>query len=493
MFDDHAGATGTEPNHTDVDGDGEVSGLVLLEQLRARLAAELEAEDRAALLAGPVAPFGLGAVHDTLAVAAVSDTAGVSDDDLLAMASTIEAARRRLDAVSLHALAELDVHGVTDTRHGLITGSWLAQDAQLPIGACKARVKLAQKLRKSLPEVDTALAEGRISFDHARVLADAANPRILDDFALVAGNLVDAAFRSAFDRWKREVAGLAELLDADGGHRPGDDPCDNRLRIRRGLDNTLHLDGQLCGEGALIAEHAMNAKADELFHRYRADQELSADLRMPPHTTLLAMAAVELFREALAENADTSTPARPEVALIVNASDPGVVTNSDGMRIGDTERTTVLCDPVFRAVVMAVHGVVTDTGHQQRLVNREQRRALTHRDGGCVFPACDRPANWTDAHHVWHWQHHGPTQVPLLASLCRYHHGVSHRDGWTMYVTAGQWFWWTTPSGDTFWSQRHGHQRDGPIPHEDTCTGPTGPGPARNSTRPNSTGPPDTS
>ena len=33
-----------------------------------------------------------------------------------------------------------------------------------------------------------------------------------------------------------------------------------------------------------------------------------------------------------------------------------------------------------------------------------------------------------------------------------------------MHVTPDQWFWWETPSGNTFWSQRHGKQRAGPAP-----------------------------
>ena len=34
-----------------------------------------------------------------------------------------------------------------------------------------------------------------------------------------------------------------------------------------------------------------------------------------------------------------------------------------------------------------------------------------------------------------------------------------------MHKTVDQWFWWQTPSGDTFWSQRHGKQRTGPTPN----------------------------
>ena len=94
-------------------------------------------------------------------------------------------------------------------------------------------------------------------------------------------------------------------------------------------------------------------------------------------------------------------------------------------------------------------------GREIRLANREQRRALAKRDGGCIFPGCDCPVGWTDAHHVIWWEHDGPTDIWNLALLCRYHHGVTHRRGWTMTAAGDDWFTWTTPSGDTLHSQRH--------------------------------------
>ena len=59
-----------------------------------------------------------------------------------------------------------------------------------------------------------------------------------------------------------------------------------------------------------------------------------------------------------------------------------------------------------------------------------------------------------------------PPTIVILVALCRRHHGITHRKGWTMHATGDGWFWWTTPSGDTFWSQRHGRQRAGPTPHQ---------------------------
>ncbi|MBS1848605.1 MAG: HNH endonuclease [Actinobacteria bacterium] len=37
-------------------------------------------------------------------------------------------------------------------------------------------------------------------------------------------------------------------------------------------------------------------------------------------------------------------------------------------------------------------------------------------------------------HHVTDWDHGGPTNLDNLVALCRYHHGVTHRTGWTLHL-----------------------------------------------------------
>ena len=122
-----------------------------------------------------------------------------------------------------------------------------------------------------------------------------------------------------------------------------------------------------------------------------------------------------------------------------------------------------LCDAAIIPVITNSLGVPLDLGRTVRYATRAQRHALATRDGGCVFPGCDAPAHWTDAHHIVHWPHHGPTDIANLASLCRHHHRITHHPHWTMHPTPDGWFWWTTPTG-TLWSQRHGTQRTGPTP-----------------------------
>jgi hypothetical protein len=73
-----------------------------------------------------------------------------------------------------------------------------------------------------------------------------------------------------------------------------------------------------------------------------------------------------------------------------------------------------------------------EVGRATRVVHPAQRAALAVRDGGCVFPGCDRPLAWCDAHHLWHWVDGGPTDLSNLAMVCRAHHRRVHEEGWRL-------------------------------------------------------------
>jgi hypothetical protein len=73
-----------------------------------------------------------------------------------------------------------------------------------------------------------------------------------------------------------------------------------------------------------------------------------------------------------------------------------------------------------------------EVGRATRVVQPAQRSALAVRDGGCVFPGCDRPLAWCDAHHLWHWVDGGPTDLGNLAMVCRAHHRRVHEEGWRL-------------------------------------------------------------
>ena len=107
---------------------------------------------------------------------------------------------------------------------------------------------------------------------------------------------------------------------------------------------------------------------------------------------------------------------------------------------GDTVTPETLrrmgCDAGIIPVVLGGDGQVLDVGRMRRLFTGAIRKALIVRDGGCSFPACDRPVRWTEAHHVTPWEDGGVTSVGSGALLCRYHHRLVHEGTWQVRVGA---------------------------------------------------------
>ena len=122
-----------------------------------------------------------------------------------------------------------------------------------------------------------------------------------------------------------------------------------------------------------------------------------------------------------------------------------------GATAGEAFAAVLLCSGWVRKILRDPHsGEIIDLGRRQRLFSRAQRRALVHRDRGCVFPGCDRGPRWCDAHHLHPWEEGGLTDLVNGVLLCRRHHQLVHR-GWrltrdaaTGVVTA------TSPDGRTF-------------------------------------------
>jgi hypothetical protein len=88
------------------------------------------------------------------------------------------------------------------------------------------------------------------------------------------------------------------------------------------------------------------------------------------------------------------------------------------------------CDCSVTRVLMRGESEVLDLGRATRLASAAQHKALAIRDRGCVFPGCDRPPAWCNAHHLVWWEHGGLTDEQNLCLLCRRHHTLCHEGGW---------------------------------------------------------------
>lgn len=113
--------------------------------------------------------------------------------------------------------------------------------------------------------------------------------------------------------------------------------------------------------------------------------------------------------------------------------------------IETVERT--ICTTGVVPVTFDPDGQCVDLGREQRLYTARQRIGLAARDGGCRWPGCDRPASWSEAHHINFWaRDHGNTDIADGILLCRYHHLLLHDNHWDITRSGGQ--YWLLPPAD---------------------------------------------
>ncbi len=87
-----------------------------------------------------------------------------------------------------------------------------------------------------------------------------------------------------------------------------------------------------------------------------------------------------------------------EADLLVRAEQAGVLPNGAKLTAGELRR--LCCDADLVPAVLGGRSEILDVGQSQRLVTPAIRRALSIRDGGCVFPKCAATDAECEAHHV---------------------------------------------------------------------------------------------
>jgi len=99
---------------------------------------------------------------------------------------------------------------------------------------------------------------------------------------------------------------------------------------------------------------------------------------------------------------------------------------------------------------LAAPGLPLDVGTATPIIPPHLRRAVTLRDRHCRFPGCEQPPSVCQVHHLIPRARAGPTALPNLALLCRFHHlTVIHRWGWTLTCRADGTTTATGPDGRT--------------------------------------------
>ena len=106
----------------------------------------------------------------------------------------------------------------------------------------------------------------------------------------------------------------------------------------------------------------------------------------------------------------------------------------------------IACDATVVVAVDDKLGHTMYEGRARRFPSGAQRREVIRRDRHCRFPGCAN-ATFAAVHHIKPWGSGGRTDLENLVLVCTKHHGMVHRNGWSMTGNANQELTIENPSG----------------------------------------------
>ena len=347
-------------------------------------------------------------------------------------------------------------HGVANCAHWL---SW-----QCGIGAVAAREKVrTARALESLPKIQAAFSEGRLSYSKVRALTRGATPETEETLLHIALNGTAAHVERTVRGFRRVVRNL-ERDEAEAMHER------RYLDCRREADGSVKLDARLSPEvgemllKALEAAHAeleardgeeeSGAAADvsaetsgtqsaRWYHLCRAPEDVSAETSARSVSQRRADALEHILGRFLAGKCSGSAACAHEVVVHIAQDALRDVPESSGAEFDNGRNVAVEtarrlgCDGALVGVVVGAQGEPLAVGRRTRAVPPSIRRALRVRDGGCRFPGCDR-SRFTHAHHIKHWADGGETALDNLVTLCSFHHRQVHEGGFGVRMNEGE-------------------------------------------------------
>jgi hypothetical protein len=338
----------------------------------------------------------------------------------------------QLEAVFVEGLGRFDKSGAYTKDGAADPVAWVREKCKYSGGAAAERVGMARQL-DSLPQTRQAFATGELAYQHAAVIArtaehvGAATVRKAESSLLRLAETMDPGqFTGVAKNFEHRVDADRALEDANRAHQR------RHLNISEPLNGMVRLDGMLDAEAGAVVRNAINATPPPAKDDDRTPAQRRADR------------LVEICLRPSHGSADGSG-SRPH--LIIRAS-VDTLAGLAGAPGGELDDGTVIpaeavrrlaCDSAISRII-AKGEREAETTRASRTTPPAIRRALAVRDRGCVIVGCNRPARWTDAHHVEHWTRGGPTVMSNLILLCKHHHRLAHEGGAGLeQIDTGRW------------------------------------------------------
>lgn len=375
---------------------------------------------------------------------------------LAPIVTATSAAIRAAEVVRFRHLAQMvdrdSVNGGSIRR----TSLWLARHGNLMLADARAVVTLSLRLCAD-PNVLRAYAKGHIGQRAAKMITDFLHhapsnmPKKAQDKARTT--LLKKARHASADELRAAINHIRDTFD--NGIPPADDVDRNTLHDSQSWQKRTFLSGDLDRETGAMLKAALDPlavprpepdgsedkrsgskrRADaftEVLRRYLAWTDSERPEGKARTSLSIHIPVADLFRPEL----DTARKVR---LIAEERYDELFAEQSRAWSIWmgamplDTARR-LACDCELFTIGLDPNGAPLSVNSHTRLATASHRHALIARDKGCAFPHCDRPAAWTQAHHVRHWIDRGPTAIDNLVLLCTEHHRSVHHDGWEVVI-----------------------------------------------------------
>jgi hypothetical protein len=350
--------------------------------------------------------------------------------------------RAKIDGAIVKGLAEAERSQAYRDDGATSLESWTAERFGVSTATARAYVHLGEKASQ-MPHVVQSLCAGDLSFDKVRAVADVATQAT--DKHLVA---------QAKEHSVRDLADIARTMAARAAaqHRqapPSQSEDDRRYLRCNDTHRTINI--QLPADAYAESKASLEARAKEL----PSDGETPWDQR-------LCDGFVGLIRSS---DSGSTSPATAHSRSIVVAHVPLASlldeAGQESALAGELEHVGLIDGDMVKRIACdatIVIGVDDDVGHTmyegrtKRFPTGTQRREVRRRDRHCRFPGCAN-ATFAAVHHIVPWEPTGTTDLPNLVLLCKFHHGVVHRKGWTMEGNANEELTITGPGGQVMTSR----------------------------------------
>lgn len=301
----------------------------------------------------------------------------------------------------------------------------------------------AETMRTRLPRLWALFRNGEVSYQNARIIAEQAAllPEDADVLTVFDDALTPLAETLTATKLRVRARSLRERLHSESltdRHRRA--TTDRRIYLEAAPDGMAWLSALLPADVAQRAFAGIDTRARHLFAQ-------------PSEERALAQLRADVAGEILTGD---GTPS--EVAVTVNitvpvltamgeSDEPGFLDGYGPIDAHTARRMAAKAPSFHRILTHPVTSAILDVDRTSYRVPADMRRWLAARDGGCVFPGCNRRPENCDIDHTTAWEHGGTTEAGNLAHLCRHHHRLKHKTKWALTRDTNGRLSWTTPTG----------------------------------------------